>query len=37
MEDFFKCIFQLSVTKLEFILGLLWVEASALTEATIKI
>lgn len=36
MEDFCKCNDQLNVTKIEFSLGLMWVEANALTEATIK-
>lgn len=35
MKDICKLNFQLNVTKIEFNLGLLWVEASALTEATI--
>lgn len=36
MEEFWKCNDQLNVTKTEFSLGLMWVEASALTEGTIK-
>lgn len=36
MEHFCKCNDQLNVTEIEFSLGLMWVEASALTEGTIK-
>lgn len=35
MEDFCKLNFQLNLTKIEFNLGPLWVEADALAEATI--
>lgn len=36
MKDSCKCSDQLNMTKIEFSLGLMWVEASALTEGTIK-